>query len=541
MALDFKVKDLLRKRPFTKISPQCNLFSEDISGSDLDSFSYYDEKPVYNIVTQADFMRELDPNGHLIYNRDFYPDKIKDIEIDVPSSDGEGTEKKKVRTIQKMVRVSFALQQMIKTQQLIHLCGNDLHHELNSNSKDSVDASKMFDTFKKGWYNKHVDTAFFKFCDSIKSTGDGAIALSMNNGKVSVKTYSYLDGSCLYYHVNPITDEPMYFVRTFSDVDENGELVARYAHVWDKENIYLLKEDARGLGGLISKFKGTLGLSGYTLINYVAHGFNELPIIYYRSRIGACWSPVQDNIDMYELGFSHLCQNNLAFAFPILVMQGDDIDIQGDSVDGAVKGFVIGKDANVDYLKAPESPESFKLEMETLLKNIFRGSNTVAPPEMKSGDTPTGTMKIIFFPSIQKAMYDAEMLQDSITRLNKLFKYGYSIEAECMTQMADLDILTWVIPYIPQNDQERINNLVQEVGAGIKSKQTASEQTGDGAYDEWKRIISEQKEAQQSDMLSTLVKQQQQAVKSANSNADTAIKQQQNGGNKTPTNNNNDK
>ena len=166
MAIEFKVKDLLRKRPFTKISPQCNFSPDLISGSDLDSLSYNDEKPLYNIVTQADFLRELDPNGHLIYNREFYPDKIKEVEIDVASSDGTTTEKKTVHTIQKMIRVSFALQQMIKIQQLIHLCGNDLHHELNSNSKDSEDSNKFFDIFKKGWYNKHVDTAFFKFCDS---------------------------------------------------------------------------------------------------------------------------------------------------------------------------------------------------------------------------------------------------------------------------------------------------------------------------------------------------------------------------------------
>jgi hypothetical protein len=38
------------------------------------------------------------------------------------------------------------------------------------------------------------------------------------------------------------------------------------------------------------------------------------------------------------------------------------------------------------------------------------------------------------------------------------------------------------------------------------------------------------------DMLSTLVKQQQKAVDTANSNADTAIKQQQNNSNKTPNN-----
>ena len=39
----FKVKDLLRKRPFTKISPQCNFSPDLISGSDLDLLSYNDE------------------------------------------------------------------------------------------------------------------------------------------------------------------------------------------------------------------------------------------------------------------------------------------------------------------------------------------------------------------------------------------------------------------------------------------------------------------------------------------------------------------
>ena len=524
--LEFKVNDLLRKRPFTKISPTCGFVGATVLGTDLDATSYYDEKPAYNIVTQADYARELDPNGHLIYNRDFYPDKLKVIEKEVPTADGKSTEVKKVTTIQKMVRVSFALQQLIKIQQLIHLCGNDLHHELNSNDSDSQDANKFFDLYKKGWYNKGVDTVFFKFCDSIKSTGDGAIALFMNNGNIHLKNYSYLDGDCLYYHVNPITDEPIYFVRTFQDMDESGTIVARYAQVYDKNNIYLLKQDTAGLGGLISKFKTTLGLSGYTLVNAVPHGFEELPIIYYRSPMGACWSPVQDNIDMYELGFSHLCQNNMAFAFPILVMKGEDIEIQGDETDGAVKGFIIGADANVDYLKAPESPESFKLELQTLLKNIFRGSSTVEPPEIKSGDTPTGTVKLIFFPAIQKAMQDAVDLDQSVRRLSRLFKYGYSIEKECMTQMAGLDILTWIVPYIPQNDQERINNLVQEVGVGIKSKQTASEQVGDGAFDEWSRIINEQKEAQQSDTLSTLLKQQQSAVDKANETVSRLQKQQ---------------
>ena len=94
--------------------------------------------------------------------------------------------------------------------------------------------------------------------------------------------------------------------------------------------------------------------------------------------------------------------------------------------------------------------------------------------------------------------------------------------------MAGLDILTWAVPYIPQNDQERINNLVQEVGAGIKSKRTASEQTGDGAYNEYELLMEEQHEAQESDVLAQLKKQQMKAVTTANTTAQTIMKQQMN-------------
>ena len=94
--------------------------------------------------------------------------------------------------------------------------------------------------------------------------------------------------------------------------------------------------------------------------------------------------------------------------------------------------------------------------------------------------------------------------------------------------MNGLDILTWAVPYVHQNTQELINNLVQQVGVGILSKQTASETTGYGKNNEWQRIVAEQKEAQQSDMLSTLVKQQQKAVDKANETASTVQKQQDN-------------
>ena len=51
------------------------------------------------------------------------------------------------------------------------------------------------------------------------------------------------------------------------------------------------------------------------------------PDVYKRQ---ACWSFSQDNIDKYELAISHLCQNNMAYAFPIMLLKGEDVEIQGD-------------------------------------------------------------------------------------------------------------------------------------------------------------------------------------------------------------------
>jgi len=533
MAVKFKVRDLMRKRPFTKISPHTSthLFET----NDLNGSEYIDAKPAYYIITQADYMRELDPNGHKIYDETFYPDKIKKVEEEKTLLDGT---KKTITKYykQKIIRVGFPLQQLVKNQQVIHLCGNDLHHELNEDASDDI-TSKLYNEYKHGWFEHGLDSKWFKFCDSFKSVGDAAMTFMIGgDDNLLINTYSFLDGDTLFYTKDPLTGEGKYFVRKFEDVDTDGNTTAYYAQVWDNEYIYLFKRGISGISGIINTIKDRIGLDGYSLINAVAHGYTELPVAYYRSKEGACWSPVQDCIDMYELGFSHLCQNNLAFAFPILKMKGEDIQIQGDEMDGAVKGFFVGQDSDVDYLKAPESPESFKLQLNTLLDNIFMGGDATKTPEPKSGDTPGVSVKLYFFPSIRRAMKDAAELSDTLKTIDRLFKYGYGVKIGKVSQLSSLNTLIWAVPYVPQNEQENINNIVQMVGAGILSKETACETTGYASYDELERLSKEQKESEQSDMLTQLKKKQQQTVDIANSKAHTAIEQQKSNSEQTATN-----
>ena len=522
-----QLRDVLTKKPFGRTLP----YSIKMPTTDnLDTASYPDDRILYQIISQADFIRQLDPNGHLINDEHYYPNKMKRI----PKKDDQGKiildkngNKIYQTCMQQVLRASFPFQKIIKTQQLIHLCGNDLHHELNTETEDD-ETENLFETFKKGFSEKQIDATFFKWCDSIKSTGDGAIAFYYLNGKMGTKVLSYLNGDTLYPHYDSITGELNCFARKYSDFDSDGNAIVNYVEVWDEKYIYKYKQSLTGFQGAVNKIAGFFKLDGYSLISVDEHKCNQVPIVYYRDPNGACWYDVQDNIDMYELGFSHLCQNNMAYAFPILVLKGDNVSIEGDITDGAVKGITGDKDMEADYLKAPENPESFKLQLDVMLKNIFLGSFTVQPPEIKSGDTPGVAVKLIYSPCLEKSMADIAILAPYIQKITELFKYFYGLETSSLVRMTSLNILTWAIPYIYQNTSELINNLVQQVGSGILSKQTASETTGFGKNNEWQRIIQEQKEAQQSDVLSTLVKQQQNAVDKANETVTTAQKQQQN-------------
>ena len=67
------------------------------------------------------------------------------------------------------------------------------------------------------------------------------------------------------------------------------------------------------------------------------HGFQFVPVAYARNDNGPCWYMVQKNIEDYEEAFSYLCENNKAYAFPILTLTGDgeDISITGDDMTGS--------------------------------------------------------------------------------------------------------------------------------------------------------------------------------------------------------------
>lgn len=481
-----ELKDILVKKPFVAIQP--GFGAPELVRDDTETTVSESQRAMYVVVQQIDFIRQYNPSGHKINSEEYYPDKVK------------YDEKTQQYFKERVFRATFPFQRIILVQQLVHLCGNDIHIELTGAS-NSERERKLLLELRRGWLDCNMETAFYRLAKSVKKTGDGAVVFYMRNKQLRWKALGYDYGDTLFPHYNE-NGELEVFARRYCDYDKDMNTTTTFVEVWDDTYMYQYKRDDMS-DGFIDKLTAVLGLGGFRRIDKVEHGFKEVPVVYHRDDDGACWSGSQDSIDKFELAVSHLCQNNMAYAFPIMLLKGDDIDIQAD-IYGAVKAITMGRDDDASYLMPGGSAELFRIQLDMLLKNIFQGSFAVMPPEVKSGDLPGVAIKLIYSPSIDKAMIDAKEYDPDIDKMLRLFAWGYGMQVSKQTQFSQLGLLAWIEPYVHQNQSELVNNICMLVNSGLLSRETGSKLTGLNENDEYDKIILEEKMAQQADLLNDI-------------------------------------
>lgn len=487
------INDILTKRAFVRPMPQCVQSTQLTRRPELAKWPK--DNVLWQVVPQGQFIREYYPSGHLINDSVYYPDRIK------------YDEDKKQFYTEKVVRCSFPLQMIITAQHLVHIAGNDVRHEL-TDATINEETQKLFLEWQKGWLDENIETRLYFFYKSAYVVGEAAFLAYLKDEKMHTKILSALHGDTLYPKYDSITGKLKAFGRKFSDYDDENNEYVQWLEVWDEQYLRRYRRDVQGLRGKITQVKELFGLEGWTLVDEEGHGFDRVPVSYHRREEGACWSFVQDAIDKYELAVSYLCQNNMAFAFPIMVLQGDNVSIEGD-IYGQVKAITADTDSKVSYLERSDNTAAFELQLNTLLRQIFLGSFAVMPPEIKSGDLPGVAIKLIYSPSLDRAMIDAKEFDHVIDDVNELFTYAYGVQQGKLTQYRKLHILSYIVPYIHQNTAELINNLVQATGAGILSHETASELTTYDRNAEFDRIVREAKDEQASDLLYQQLKTRQ--------------------------------
>lgn len=485
------LRGILTKKPFRRILPGGGVPAIGSYHSPLEQVVAFD-KLEYQIETQEDFMRQLDPNSHAINDPDIYKtfmQKDEDglyYEMDFP-------------------RYAFPFQQEILDDRLARLSGNDTQFDLAERDDDDQ-AWDIYDMMKGGWSDKGMERAKHFFLKSVLATGDGAFVGYIENGKFYWRVMSYLDGDVLYPHYDPKTGRLNVFARAYTNFDNQG-IVRRYVDVWTDIYYYRFvdysdKDDNKEKGSEVN-IEG-FNVDGYELDYYEKHGFDEIPVAYKRNDFGPCWSAVQETIEHYEAAFSRLAQSNHDFGLPIMYLQGDGKqihEIAASDMSYASKILVIPSEGKAGFLERQDASGAYKSELDELRKKIYEGAMVVKAPELKSGDTPAAAIKLLYSDSYNKALLETQEFDEALTKMISIFKWGYGIECEQRLAFMNTRIVAYITPYIPINDAEMIQNLSMAVQNGFLSKQTASEKCYYATPNEWSRILQEKHDEKAQELL----------------------------------------
>ena len=490
--------NLLTKRPFVKILPLTN--KVEMTQNPL---AMRGESPVLQnwvVIPQEQFLSELYVSGHKINNPLLYPDKIRFLDTDEIKKINGGTG---CYVKEKVARYSICLQSIILIKSLASLLGNPLHFT-DGNLTPSDEQKLTLQEWQQSWISDNMEENFFQAVKSERSTGDCAMAFWIKGKDYGCKIFSFLNGDHLFPHYDDY-GRLSKFVRQYSEMDEEGTTIVTKIEIYDDKYVTTFtKNDAKGANKVADKLKSIIkklsdnkneynyNIDGYTQDGEaVPHGFDAIPVVYHRDMFGACWTPVQDNIDDYEMSMSLLCESNKAYAFPIIVLLGAEANIQGGT-DGRPYAITSpDSNAKVDLLTHGDASESFKLQLDTMLKNILMGSFTVIPPEVKSGDLPGVAIKLIYAPSLEKAMADAKEWNPFVDDMVKL----YTFARKTAMNKRDYDTISVhgeILPYVHQNTAETVTLICKAVTAGVLSIETALEHNPFSAPDEKSRVLREE-------------------------------------------------
>jgi len=462
MAITKTVDQILLKKPFTRESPSINWHPPTSLG---ESAPVMTPRRLKSQVTQDQFLSEYDPSGHKINDQFYYADRIKE-------------DSNKQRYIHFVERVSLPMQQTIVTKQLAHLSGNYIQF-VDSNPLPTEAQKNSLIEFKQGWINKNMEVAMHEFFEMEKITGDSALCGYIHEGEFGWRTFGYKNGEILYPHYDNITGKLNLFARRYMQNE------VEYVDVWD--NKYMTTYTRQK--GWMAKVSKVIGADGWNVEARTPHGFDFVPISYKRDDMGACWSNVQDCIDKFELAVSQLCENNKAYAFRIMFIKGDG-DIQKDA-DGMPSVIIGDADSDAKFLEKADASTSFELQLKILEKYILMGSFTVLPPEVKGGDLPGVTIKLLYSPAVEKAMEDSQHWNQALDDVVSIFKFGFGVETKKSAQFNNLPVRGEIVPYVHQNEQEKANILNQGRTMGNLSTETGAPQYPFAANDEFARITKE--------------------------------------------------
>ena len=421
------------------------------------------------VVTQEQYMRELDPQAHDV----LFDDNIPSICVKTSQNGYQDINFEKM---------SVPIQRNIKNKQLLHLTGNKMQFTL-IDLKPSSKQKEDFITFKQYWDLRNQDGMKTKMVDAQLSYGDAGLLYYFDyKGRIKSRLLSFADGYVLCPHNDQNGDrilESVYYKK------DNVEYIDSY----DDTYMYRYKQDITGTDGWIME-------------EPIAHGFPEIPLITKRGKVA--WDNVQTIITSYEILYNVFNAIQRRHGWGLLYIKGRFSDTAKK-----LAGSIVLNDKSLEgkgdaKFLTPPSPQGTIDTLQLLLDTIQLGSGTtfLLPKDIKTGGDISGiTLQLVQSQDIETAMRNAIDWQNVADKMVRLFKYGLSVELVnsgkteykmAITDFENLNVNAKFKPWRPMNDYEYNQMLTILRGAGLISKETGIQKNTESTPDELSRIEREE-------------------------------------------------
>lgn len=463
-------KKLKQKKPFTRGSDSSVLPNCPSNVELNETIEAYIPTYKREVVTQEQFMRELDVNCHDV----LFDDNIPSICLKTKNNGYQEV---------KFSKMAVPFQRNIKNKQLLHLTGHNMVFTLiETNPSEKQRAN--FVTFKQYWDLRNQDGMKNKMVDAQLSYGDAGLLYYFDyKGRIKSRLLSYADGYVLCPHNDQNGDrilESVYYVK------DNVEYIDSYDDTW----MYRYKRD--------NSLDAT-DETGWSLEEPVKHGFDEIPLITKRGDVA--WNNVQSIITSYEILYNVFNAIQRRHGWGLLYVKGKFKDSAQK-----IAGSVILNDTSIEgkgdaKFLTPPSPQGTLDTLQLMLDTIQLGSSTtfILPKDVKTGGDISGiAIQLTQSLDIENALQKVIDWQNVADKMVRLFKYGLAQElvdkGENKTAITDFEALNINAKFKvwkPMNDYEYNQMLTILSGAGLLSKETGIEKNTESSPDELMRIEKE--------------------------------------------------
>jgi len=472
---------LLRKKPFTRggtIRKRNKKKDVPVGGNVTAQLSGIRRK----VVTQDDFMAELDPYMHDV----LFDNNIPSICVKTAENGAYDI---------KFAKMAFPFQRIIMEKQTLHLSCLPMKFTL-SDQKPTDKMQQNFVKFKHYWDLRNQDGMKVKMVATAKSYGEAGLLFYMDRyGQIKSRLISYEDGYVICSHNDDNGDR---ILETVYYCDEDGNEVI---DCWDDTYFYRVTDDG----------------SGNPHIEREVHGFPEIPLV--TKRVPVAWNNGQTEIEAYEraANIDNVIDNK--WGWGLLYVKGR-IDPNAKKI----AGNIVLNDVSVDPSKSdakfldPPAAKSINEKFEHRFKQIeiATGTTFILPTDIHtSSDTSGVAVKMTQSLDIQTAENGMVEWQNVADKMVRLFKYGLAMELvnkdktdpdytpDAITEFSKMNINANFDIWTPYSEVEYNTMLVTMKNGGILSQRTATEVNTISRPDEHERIEREKVEDMEKELIKT--------------------------------------